>query len=95
MAVLSETDRQRAWRGFMRYLSAQLQSVPGCTKTDFRAAVDATDTYIDGIQTAYNNALPQPFRGAATTAQKTLLFCFVALMRVSPGMARMVLGEVD
>lgn len=95
MAVLSETDRQRAWRGFMRYVSAQLMSIPSCTKADYRAAVDATDTYIDSIQSAYNTALPQPFRGAATTAQKTLLFCFVALMRVSPGLARMVLGEVD
>ncbi|MFG1683515.1 hypothetical protein ACGFNP_25325 [Nonomuraea sp. NPDC049269] len=43
--------------------------------------MDATDSWIDGNSAAFNAALPQPFRGAATPAQKTLLFCYVAMRR--------------
>lgn len=51
------------------------------TKPDLRAAVDATDQWIEDNQTSYNQALPQPFRGSATAAQKTVLFAFVAFRR--------------
>jgi hypothetical protein len=51
------------------------------TKADLRAAVDATDQWIDDNAAAYNTALSQPARGALTADQKTLLFCFVALRR--------------
>jgi hypothetical protein len=51
------------------------------TKTQLRAAVDATDQWIEDNQAAYNTALPVAFRNAATLGQKTLLFCFVAMRR--------------
>lgn len=51
------------------------------TKVDLRAAVDATDQWIEDNAAAYNAALSQPARGVLTTDQKTLLFCFVALRR--------------
>jgi hypothetical protein len=79
MAELSETDRQRIWRGLMRYWS-QLFEGTNFSKSDFRAAVDATDTWIDGNQSSFNVSLPQPFRNDATQAQKTLLFCLTAIL---------------
>jgi hypothetical protein len=95
MAVLSDADRQRIWRGVLR--SALFGAVPNNLKTDLRAAVDATDAWIDSNASSYNVALPQPFRNNATAAQKTLLFCFVALMRANlgGGLLRIIVGEVD
>jgi len=93
MAVLSEVDRQRVWRGVMRYLSNLRQSLD-LSKTELRAAVDATDIWIEDNQADYNNALPTAAKANLTIVQKTLLFCVVAAMRVSPAFARLLLGEV-
>lgn len=51
------------------------------TKAQLRTAVDETDQWIEDNSSAYNLALSQPARGALTSQQKTLLFCFVALRR--------------
>lgn len=77
MAVLPDADRDRVWRAFMR---RNLDS-SGFTKADLRAAVDATDSWIDSNAAAFNSALPAAFRTTATAAQKTLLFCYVAMRR--------------
>jgi hypothetical protein len=94
MATLPETDRARIWRGLMRYWSGLRQSVD-LSKTELRAAVDATDTWIDDNQASYNSALPSAAQSNLTTAQKTLLFCVVAAIRVSVAFARALVGEVD
>jgi phospholipase/lecithinase/hemolysin len=84
MALLDDTNRYRTWA---QYLRSSLGSVSGVTKADVRAAVDATDAWIESAQaavapaTGFNSALPQPFRGAASSDQKTLLFCYVAMRR--------------
>lgn len=78
MAVLDATNRLRTFWQFMRVNSFALGAV---TKTDLKAALDATDDWIEANQTAFNTALPQPFRGAANTQAKTLLFCYVAMRR--------------
>lgn len=80
MAVLSSEERRRVWAHLMRNWTAALGVAP-VNKADLRAAVDATDQWIEDNQASFNTALPQPFRGAATTAQKTLLFCYVAMRR--------------
>lgn len=77
MAALPEQDRNRIWRWFMR---KNLEAC-GFTKPDLRAAVDATDTWIDNNASSFNTALPQPFRSSASLAQKTILFCYVAMRR--------------
>ena len=77
MVVLSTTMRQRIWRKFM----AAGAVPPTVLKADARAAVDALDNWVDGNAAALNTALPQPFRGAATTEQKALLMAYVALER--------------
>jgi len=95
MAVLADSDRQRIWRGVMRLWSATRDPLPAMLKTDIKAAVDATDQWIEDNQASYNTALPIAFRTNATLAQKTLLFCAVAAMRVSAAFLRALLGEVD
>lgn len=95
MAVLPDTDRQKIWRGLMRYWSNSQETLSSITKTDLKAAVDATDTWIDNNQASFNSALPVAFRNNATTAQKTVLFCAVALMRVSSSLLQKVFGSVD
>lgn len=78
MALLDETSRARTTAQMMR---EALGGVPNCVKSDLRAAVDATDTWIDSNAASFNSALPTAFRTNATQQQKTLLFCFVALRR--------------
>jgi hypothetical protein len=71
-------NRLRTWAQVMRNWPG---SLTGVTKSELRAAIDATDQWIDDNQASFNTALPQPFRGAATTPQKTFLFCYVAMRR--------------
>jgi len=85
MAELSTTDRQRIWRGLMRYWSNLRETLGAFSKADLLEAVSDTDAWIEGNQVSFNAALPNPFKTQATLAQKTLLFCCVALMRVDPG----------
>jgi hypothetical protein len=84
MALLDDTNRARVWAHYLRNL---VGPISGVTKADVRAAVDATDAWIDSASaaaapaTGFNSALPQPFRGAADSSQKTILFCYVAMRR--------------
>jgi len=94
VATLSDLDRKRITVGLMRYWSS-IWEVVGVSSTDLRAAIDATDGWIDDNQISFNNALPNPAKSNLTLAQKTLLFCSVALARVSIPFLKKVLGEVD
>lgn len=78
MAVLDAQNRRRTWAHIMRQSGA---FPPDVVKGDLRAALDATDTWIENNQGAFNAALPEPYKTAATAAQKTLLFCYVAMRR--------------
>lgn len=89
MAELSVADRARVWRGLMRYWSVEFETC-GLTKTDLLTAVNATDTWINDNQGAYNSALPSAAQSGLTALQKTLLFCAVGLMRVDPGIAKLL-----
>jgi hypothetical protein len=80
MAVLDGENRRRAWAQAMRNWPAGIE-IPPVTKQDLRAAVDAYDDAIESLQSTINQALPQPFRGAASTQAKTYLFCLVAMRR--------------
>ena len=93
--ALDSTDRQRVTTGLMRYWSRLFEPVSGISKYELLAAVGAMDDWIEANQIAINAALPQPFRTNATLSQKTLLFCGVALARVSINFARQIFGEVD
>jgi hypothetical protein len=93
MAELSTEDRERVTRGLMSYWSSLRNSVL-LSVQDLQAAVNATDTWIDTNQTSYNTSLPQAARDNLTQAQKTLMFCAVALARVSINFLKRVFGEV-
>ena len=47
-------------------------------KTSVRAAIDATDDWIEANQASFNSALPQPLRSALSVSQKAWLFMLVA-----------------
>lgn len=81
MAVLDGVARARVLAQAMRSLPEALRPWPAVTKTDLAAAIAATDDWIEANQASFNTALPQPARGALTTAQKTFLFCYVAMRR--------------
>lgn len=77
MAVMSAQDRARTAAQWARDNLEDL----GVTKAELRAAVDATDAWIDANATSFNSTLPQPARGTLTATQKTLLFVYVAMRR--------------
>lgn len=84
MAILQDTDRALLWAEFMRDRSAARDPLL-LTKADVRAAVDALDAFMNTNATAINTAIPQPARGALTTAQKALLLQFVVARRYLSG----------
>lgn len=95
MAALSTQDRQRVWRGMMRFWSGQRTSVAGITKADLQAAVNAVDDWANTNAAGFNAALPTAFRTNATAGQKALLLAVVALARFDGPTLRTLLGEVD
>lgn len=78
MAVLDLGNRSKVLAHLCR---AVVGGWPALTKPDVQAAINATDDWIDTNQSAYNSALPLPFRTTATLTQKTILFAYVALRR--------------
>ena len=77
MAVLDATNRFRVMAQWMR---DNLETV-SITKADLQATVDATDTWINTNQTAFNLALPLVAQNGLSLTQKTLVFCYVAMRR--------------
>lgn len=94
MAVLSTTIRQQIWRGLMRYWSDLRESM-GVNKSEFQAAVNAADDWIDSNAASYNSALPPAFRTTATPGQKAFLLAVVCLARFDVPALRRLIGEVD
>lgn len=82
--LLDETGRARTWAQWMR------DNIDVCafTKPQLRAALDATDDWLDANQASYNTALPTAFRTTATLPQKTMLLCYVAMRRAGRLRAR-------
>jgi hypothetical protein len=80
MAVLSSAERAVIAAHVQRPQQA-FGALGALTKAELRAAVDATDQWIDDNASSFNVALPQPARNVLTSQQKTLLFCLVALRR--------------
>ncbi len=81
MADLTNTQRIKCGRAFAQKAYVDLVATANLTKADIKAAVDATDDWIDDNQASFNTALPNPFKTTATLDQKTLLFVIVALER--------------
>jgi hypothetical protein len=85
MAKLSSTDRQSLWSSVMSAISENREPI-SVSKSDLRAAIDATDDWIDNNALSYNLALPAASRNSLTAAQKSRLFREVARLRFQKGM---------
>lgn len=80
MATLNEADRSVAWTVFMQEESKVRQGM-ALTKADLRAAIDATDDWVNTNAASFNTAIPQPARGALTARQKAKLLLMVVERR--------------
>jgi hypothetical protein len=79
MAVLSSADRLAVEVETNRTPDA-VQGL-GITRAQLRAAIDAIDDWVDGNAVAFNNAIPQPARGALSARQKAALLMLVVRRR--------------
>lgn len=84
MAVLDESGRREIFREIMDLLSQERQPI-ALLKPELRAAIDATDDWINANAASFNAALPLPARGALTAPQKARLLALVVLKRFSKG----------
>ena len=74
MAALTDSDRRALWADYMRVNDEEMSLL----KPELRAAVDATDDWIEANQSAFNSALPLPARTSLSAKQKARLFMAVA-----------------
>jgi molybdopterin-guanine dinucleotide biosynthesis protein len=84
MAVLTDPNRTELRAELMRIFSHDGETV-SITKPDLLAAINGLDDYVHTNAAAINTAIPQPARGALTTAQKARLLAFVVLKRYTTG----------
>lgn len=77
MAELTENQRIAIWKKLMR----DFKESTSLEKTELRAALNATDNWIDTNQTAYKTFLPEPAKSALTTIQLVQLFTYVSMKR--------------
>ena len=82
MAVMIDSERAAACSTYMQNKSALRELLPGITKSDLRAAVNAIDVWIDDNTAAFNAAIPLPVRTALNTQQKAELFNIILRRRV-------------
>lgn len=77
--ALTSAQLRDAWNHMRLQSDASIGS--SFTKGDLDAAAAAVDTWITNNQASFVAALPEPFKTASSAAQKTLLFCYIALKR--------------
>jgi hypothetical protein len=64
----------------------RIAGMTGLLKSDIAAAANGLDSYIHTNASAINTAIPQPARGALTTAQKSQLLTLVLQARYEGGL---------
>lgn len=79
MTVLTAQQRAKVSRWWQRENTTTVDF----TKPDLAAGIAAIDDWLEANQTSFNQALPQPFRGQATTAQKLDLLMYVLQARAA------------
>jgi hypothetical protein len=80
MAVLSDTERQNAWRFLMDRMSGDREPQP-LDKAQLRAAIDAADSWIDSNAAAFNLVLPLAVRQSLSARQKAMVLMYVVARR--------------
>lgn len=81
MAVLSDADRRLVSEDFCRFPTNVGGTASGLLKANVKAAIDAADQWVEDNSTSFNNALPQPARGALSAKQKAALLVWVVRRR--------------
>lgn len=81
MAQLTIADKKEIWAEFMTAASGDRDPLPGITKQDLLAVVDAIDTWIDDVSSVFIAAIPEPGRTMLTTKQKLLMFIMIIKKR--------------
>jgi hypothetical protein len=81
MAKLTDVERRIATKQWILKVFVEPDAVATLTSPDIKAAMDAADDWAEAQAAAYNAALPQPFRGAATADQKAILLAAVCMRR--------------
>lgn len=77
--AMTALERQRCTAQLMRDNESPIGAI---TKAELRAAIDATDDWIDANATSFNQALPENVRTQLTAVQKNWLFSYVLAMRI-------------
>jgi hypothetical protein len=86
MAVLQDADRIQVGGTFQSDVSnARVQFPAGVVKADIQAAIAAIDSWIDSNSASFNAAIPQPVRGAFSSAMKSQMFVAVLKKRYEKG----------
>lgn len=85
MAVLNAANRLATSQQFQSDICAIREAFASLTKADILAAVNALDDFLNTNAAAINTAIPQPARGALTTAQKARLLSLVIHRRYITG----------
>jgi len=80
MAVLSEQDRQEVRHSLGKHFSRLRKGIP-LDKDEWKEVVDAADQWIEDNAASYNLAIPLPARTELDSADKALIFFFVANKR--------------
>jgi hypothetical protein len=81
MAAMSNGERAAAAREFIRKAFQDLGETATMDTAAIKAALDATDDWVDANAASYNSALPAAFKNTATAAQKNLLFAYCCMKR--------------
>jgi len=79
MAVLPDAQRKAA-RSLFVYGPGATHEID-LSKMDLRAAIDATDEWINDNSASFNTALPEPAKSNLTAAQKARLLMVVIQKR--------------
>ena len=78
--MLTEAERAGLWERAMREASVGRESL-ALTKAELRAAIDASDAWIEQSAVAFQQALPARARAGLTARQKARVLLLVARRR--------------
>lgn len=92
--ALTQEQKDQLLRGLMRDMSRKAVET-SLLKSDIAAAITNTDAWIESNQASFNSALPAAAQSGLNAAQKTYLFCLVALTRNGVDTLKQVVGEID
>lgn len=81
MAILTTEEQRQIAQKYVRRAYKEIADVADLATDDIIAAIQPTETWIADNQVSFNAVLSTTFKDTATTAQKTLLFCYVAMKR--------------